>query len=156
MTASPNFTTLRHGHARDGAMSPTYKSWQSMIGRCCRPHVHGYKNYGGRGIRVCERWMTFDHFLADMGERPSTEHTLDRKDVNGHYEPGNVRWAHKSEQANNRRVTIRLTFRGETLPIAEWCRRLGLNRRVVSQRIASGWSHEAALATPVRAWTRAA
>lgn len=153
---NPAFTTLRHGHARDGAMTPTYWSWQSMLGRCLRPHVHGYKNYGGRGIRVCERWMTFDNFLADMGERPSKDHTLDRKDVNGHYEPGNVRWAHKLEQVNNRRVTIRLTYRGETKSLAEWCRQLGLRRLSIAARLAKGWTPERALSTPIRSYSRSA
>ena len=93
---------LRHGHARKGLRSPTYRSWWGMIQRCRNPRRPQYLRYGGRGIMVCERWRVFEHFLADMGERPLGT-SIDRIDVHGHYEPGNCQWATPTEQARNRR-----------------------------------------------------
>jgi hypothetical protein len=93
-----------HGHAGDGRMSPTYKSYRKMVERCTLKTADNYAYYGGRGIKVCERWLdSFENFLADMGERPDGK-TLDRyPNGDGNYEPGNCRWATKSEQAFNRR-----------------------------------------------------
>jgi hypothetical protein len=99
-----------HGHGRDGRKSSTYISWRSMIGRCYQPSVAYYSLYGGRGITVCERWrgrgVGFVNFLADMGERPSKSHTLDRIDSSGHYEPANCRWATATEQSRNTRAVV--------------------------------------------------
>ena len=85
-----------------GVGTPTYSSWQAMISRCREPKNNRYHLYGGRGIKVCEQWLKFANFRADMGERPEGK-TLDRINVDGHYEPGNCRWATPKEQANSRR-----------------------------------------------------
>lgn len=81
----------------------TYSSWSHMRGRCRNPRADRYKDYGGRGIKVCERWDSFEAFLSDMGERPSKMHSIDRINVDGHYEPTNCKWATAKEQALNRR-----------------------------------------------------
>ncbi len=106
-----------HGRSR----SPEYHAWNGMITRCTNERSAAWANYGGRGISVCARWLaSFENFLADMGERPTSRHSVDRIDVNGHYEPSNCRWATMVQQANNRRGNRKLTALGETKTVSEW------------------------------------
>lgn len=101
--------------------TPEYKAWSSMRGRCYKEYVFSYPIYGGRGITVCERWLnSFENFFADMGERPSKSHSLDRVDTNGNYEPGNCRWATPHEQTRNQRTNRWIEYNGEKLILSDW------------------------------------
>lgn len=143
-----SFMNLRHGHARSGRVTRTHQSWNSMVGRCTNPRDGRYRDYGGRGIKVCDRWMVFEEFLKDMGERPPGL-TLERKDNNAGYSPENCKWATRKEQANNTRRNRVLEFCGERLSVAQWSERLSLNPENVYIRLKNGWSTPDALSPPM-------
>ena len=144
------------GNATHGMSgTPTYSTWIAMKERCTNPEHNHYEDYGGRGITVCAHWLhSFENFLSDMGVRPEGK-TLDRKDGNENYEPGNCRWATDEEQNNNRSNTRWLVIGGKKVPLTIAVRSL-LRTAVeegapfVYKRIASGWSVERALRTPAR------
>lgn len=140
---------LRHGHGR-GSGTAEYRIWSNMVSRCNNSRHASYLWYGARGIRVCERWLTFENFLADVGLRPSSKHSLDRIDVNGGYCPENVRWATATQQARNTTANRHVTVRGETRTLAEWCELLGVRRETFYQRLRRGLSEEEALTLPLQ------
>ena len=109
-----------------------------MLDRCRNPAHRHFHHYGGRGIAVCERWNSFENFLADMGDRPNGT-TLDRIDVNGNYEPSNCRWATSAEQAGNKRSSILLDYGGEQVCLEHLAKRLGLAPQTLDRRIKAGW-----------------
>jgi hypothetical protein len=119
--------TPRHGHARKGLFHPLYSRWAGMRDRCRNPNHKQFKDYGGRGIKVCERWHDFANFLVDVGEPPTPEHTLGRIDNNGNYEPNNFRWETKKENNNNQRPRKRLDQFTTPEIEAELARRTHLN-----------------------------
>src|SRR5260221_8087975 len=106
--------------------TPTWKSWDSMIQRCTNKNSPDYPRYGGAGIVICERWMKFENFYADMGKRPDGM-TLDRfPDKKGNYEPGNCRWATAAEQQRNLKSNIYITYKGETKLAVDWAKETGI------------------------------
>lgn len=127
----------------DMSRTNIYHIWQGMRRRCNNPNYKNYHLYGGRGIKVCERWNnSFENFYSDMGDRPSKEYSLDRIDVNGDYSPENCRWATWEQQCNNTRRTVFLTHDGVTHSIAEWCGIYGIPQRTAHGRYRSGYSFE--------------
>jgi hypothetical protein len=141
-------TSVRtHGRSHDSV----YRTWRAMINRCENKNLEGYYLYGGKGVRVCERWRnSFEAFLEDMGEKPSPAHSIDRIDGSLDYSPDNCRWATKREQADNTSRNTHLTFQGETLNVTQWARKLGINPITLFWRLANGWSVEEILKTPAR------
>lgn len=110
-----------------------------MKSRCYCASDQNYQNYGARGIRVCDRWReSFEAFLADMGQRPSPRHSIERRENNGHYEPGNCYWATRSEQSRNKRTTRFVTIDGVTKPLAEWAETHGLKYHTLKRRVRVG------------------
>lgn len=136
-------THTTHG----GSHTPLYQRWRTMIDRTTRPSTGGYRNYGGRGITVCERWCSFDNFAEDMGPTFSSELELDRIDVNGNYEPGNCRWVTKREQSRNKRNNHRVTWAGRTMVVQDWAEYLGIKPNTLVHRLRRGWSVRRALVT---------
>jgi hypothetical protein len=133
----------RHGHSR--RRSRVYQCWKHMRRRCTDEACPHFQDYGGRGITVCERWNTFENFLADMGEPPQG-HTIERKDNNGNYEPGNCRWATPKEQARNTRRNHFLTFQGRTQCVKDWAMEFGIKYETFRNRIKTlHWSFERAM-----------
>lgn len=125
----------KHGSANRGRKTALYQVWCSMIKRCHSETEPGFKNYGARGIKVCDRWRNdFSDFLADMGE-PEPGQSIERDDVNGNYEPENCRWASKVEQANNARSNVMLATIDGVMTIAEFAKRYGLNYAGVQKQI---------------------
>lgn len=140
-----NSTSCGCSKRRPNRSTRAYESWRAMRDRCTRPlHTH-FRDYGGRGITVCERWSTsFDAFFADMGERPPGT-SLERIDNSRGYEPDNCRWATSLEQRANTRANHVLTLDGETHHLAEWSRRTGIDRGTIASRLRRGWTVAEAL-----------
>lgn len=134
---------FKHGHSIVGKRSPEYNSWSSMLSRGNNPNDHAYPRYGGRGIKVCEKWHKFKNFFKDMGQRPKGT-TIDRINNDGNYEPENCRWATKKTQQRNRQVNIRITFNGETHCLSAWAEKIGITGGTLRYRIKK-WPLEKAL-----------
>lgn len=126
----------------------TYSSWANMKTRVYNKNREGYKNYGGRGIKICNRWSDFGSFLADMGEKPKGL-SLERINNDGNYEPDNCKWATFQEQTNNARSNRKLTYKGATLGVFQWSRKINIKKSTLFRRLNAGWSTEKTLETKV-------
>jgi hypothetical protein len=135
---------MKHGMVN----SPEYQSWENMLARCSNPHSPAYPDYGGRGITVCERWKNFANFLADMGTKPSSRHSIGRINNDSGYEPLNCQWEDCLQQANNTRSNRWIEYDGERLTMAQWSRKTGLSQKCIQARLAKGWTVEFTLTTP--------
>jgi hypothetical protein len=140
---------LTHGHARRGSVSRTFSKWRGMIRRCTDPRCKNWKDYGGRGIGVCDRWLaSFENFLSDMGEAPAGL-TIERIDNSLGYEPGNCRWETVANQCRNRRSNRWPTYNGRTQCESDWALEMGVHRTTLRSRLSRGWPVERALTAPV-------
>lgn len=134
--------------------TPEYIAWSHMRARCLNPNHRQYKDYGGRGIAICEPWEAFEAFLADMGKRPTAGHSLDRRENDKGYSPENCRWATKQEQNRNHRGNHVLTFNGESKCIQDWADATGIRHTAIRVRLQRGWTVEKALTTPARPYPK--
>jgi hypothetical protein len=143
--------TRRHGESTHGTRSAEYRVWISIKDRCFNKDSQHWKDYGGRGITMCEEWKDdFEAFLRYMGRRPSPAHSIERLRNGEGYSPSNCAWATHAEQQNNRRSNRVIEHQGQRLTIAQWVRETGLPRHVIVSRLQGGWEVEIALTTPHR------
>lgn len=130
-----------------------YSIWSGMKARCLNRRDDAYKYYGGRGIAICERWLSFENFLLDMGKEHTIGLTLERIDNNGNYEPSNVKWATLVEQANNKRNNRIIIVDGVTKTLSEYSKFSGIKVTTIHNRIKSGWSNKDAVTIPTKKTT---
>lgn len=164
-SATPRTTDLRSGNTKScGCLAadtrrkhglhktPEYHVWADIKQRCFNQNSPEYENYGGRGITMCQRWVeSYAAFYLDMGARPSKQHSIERVNNNGHYQPGNCRWATSQEQTLNMRRNRVIEFNGASKPISEWAKALGFHDPTLRARLTRlGWSIERSLTQPVQ------
>lgn len=138
-----NPSNFKHGLSKKGQWVDGYAIYNNMIQRCYNKNCKRYKDYGGRGISVCDSWREgFINFYNDMGKRPSSNYSLDRIDVDGNYEPSNCRWATNAEQASNTRKNVWIEYNGERKILSQWCKILNVNVSYLSRWIKKGKSFE--------------
>lgn len=124
--------SVKHGISE----TPEFSTWADIQSRCYNKKGPSYKDYGGRGIKVCKKWLdSFQCFFSDMGVRPSRQHSIDRIDNDGDYEPENCRWATINEQANNKRSNRKVTINGQTKNLHEWAKKIGISDSALSLRL---------------------
>lgn len=143
-------TKTTHGHKG----SRIYRIWRGIITRCTNINDPGYRNYGGRGIKICKRWMEFENFLEDMGEVP-IGYQIDRKDNDKGYYKKNCRWVTPKQNSRNTRCNCSIPYRGENKLLIEWSEEIGIPYSTLWKRIFKyEWTIEKALTTPVRRYNK--
>lgn len=141
---------MKHKHGIANSLLPEYRVWNKMKDRCYNKDSMNYRNYGGRGISICEKWLTsFENFINDMGLRPSSKHSIERINNDGNYEPQNCKWATKKEQSYNRRDNVNLNYNGRTQCLTKWAKEFGLSIETLRRRLNSGTPIETALTAPL-------
>jgi hypothetical protein len=145
-----NIAKTKTRHGKTGTQ--VYRAWRNMLNRCYNLRVKSYADYGAKGVTVCQAWRdSFDAFYRDMGEPPTSRHTIERLENARGYEPGNCAWATRKQQNRNQTKTRHVTFRGETRPLPEWAEILGVPRVSLWQRLFKyGWDVERAFTAPAR------
>lgn len=144
-----------HGFSTRERVASEYKSWAGIKDRCTNPKRKDYPRYGGRGVRVCDRWLhSFENFIADMGEKPSSRHSIERLNNDGDYEPRNCVWATSIEQQNNKRTSRFITSGGRTQTVETWAREIGVKSCTLRWRLNHGWSDEETVNPKTRKWTK--
>lgn len=142
--------TMSRGNVVHGLSgTQVHIAWQNMRARCENQNNEAFKNYGGRGIKVCDRWQTFENFLADMGQPPTSRHSIERINNGSGYDPGNCIWATRSKQSRNKRDNVWVTMQGRKMILKDWCKELGIHPSTVYRRLSRGYSAEAALTAPM-------
>lgn len=147
-----NFKNLKQNTKHGMSNTLEYKAWNNMRVRCNNTKISSFHRYGGRGIKVCQRWDRFENFLSDMGYAPPNT-SLDRIDNNKGYGPNNCKWSSRQQQMRNVSTNHKITFNGETLTLTEWAQRTGIPAHALSSRLNKkklGWSVERALITALR------
>lgn len=140
--------TFKHGQSARNRTAE-YNCWDAIKQRCLNPKNDNYKNYGGRGITICERWLSFENFFTDMGPRPAGM-TIERRDNNKGYGPENCYWADRGTQARNTRRNRWIEYNGQQKVVADWADEYGIPRAALLMRLRNGWSVKRALTQPVR------
>lgn len=131
----PRKSYVKHGESSCGKVTKEYGAWRKMRGRCYNPNDPKFSRYGGRGIRVCDRWLKFANFLCDMGRAPSAKYSINRKDNDGNYEPRNCEWSTDKQQSNNRSTNKVVTYLGRSQTLIQWARELNMNFGTLCSRI---------------------
>jgi len=141
---------MKHFNATHGqSRTRLYQIWNGVIYRCENIRSRAFKYYGGRGIKVCAKWHTFEGFFEDMAEGYANHLTIERKNVDGDYCKENCRWATRAEQMNNKRTNRIIEHDGKSMTMAEWAVNLGIKYSTLAMRFQYGWSIEKALTTPL-------
>ncbi len=140
----------KHGHNRGNKQTKIYQSWRDMIQRCTNPNHKYYKDYGGRGITVCKRWLKFENFNEDMGKSWKPGLTIERRKNKEGYSPENCYWATRTEQQRNTRYNRLITCFNKTQLLIEWSEETGIPSNIILWRINHGWPPEKALTEPVK------